>query len=426
MNWFRRQSKASEGQEGQRAKANATELQEEEYIHSVWEIYRREWATASPEKRTELNKRMLRWQELMKNGWTASQAYYRVIQDESDYGVTEEGSDKIPSYSPWSWMRKAPFIVLGLALVASIVYGIVITGDRNALNTDLKSVQNRLTSIQTDLATTQTDLASTQWELSSAKQSLASTQADLSLTQADLSLTQTKLADKKQELTSTQWELSNVNDALASVQNELGTTKAKLETAEDKIKLYRETFGADVFVFSIDKHHIKKGGLGSPEVDLTDNPTARNPSWGHLIEFLLDDPTDDEYYSEALFNCTNFAEMLHDNAEADGIKAAFVGVQFRESDIGHALNAFRTTDKGLVYVDCTGDDLYLPTFWEWLYEQSHPTEWDKIAYVVKGKEYGLVSIDRAVSPKYSYYEQIGKSLSDWKSLGSVESIEIYW
>jgi len=52
--------------------------------HNVWEIYRKEWETASPEKRAELNKRMLRWQELMKNGWTASQAYIRVMEEESD------------------------------------------------------------------------------------------------------------------------------------------------------------------------------------------------------------------------------------------------------------------------------------------------------------------------------------------------------
>jgi len=48
---------------------------EKEYERNMWEIYRKEWATASREKRIELNKRMLRWQELMKSGWTPTQAY---------------------------------------------------------------------------------------------------------------------------------------------------------------------------------------------------------------------------------------------------------------------------------------------------------------------------------------------------------------
>jgi len=53
---------------------------EKEYEHNIWEIYRREWATASEEKRVELNKRIFRWQGLMKSGWAASQAYYRVME----------------------------------------------------------------------------------------------------------------------------------------------------------------------------------------------------------------------------------------------------------------------------------------------------------------------------------------------------------
>ena len=64
--------------------SGAVESQEVEYKRSVWEIYRKEWETASPEKQAELNKRMLRWQELMKKGWTASQAYIRAMEEESD------------------------------------------------------------------------------------------------------------------------------------------------------------------------------------------------------------------------------------------------------------------------------------------------------------------------------------------------------
>ena len=56
---------------------------EKEYSKAVWEIYRNEWESASNEKRAELNKRMLNWQELMKNGLTASQAYYEIMLEKS-------------------------------------------------------------------------------------------------------------------------------------------------------------------------------------------------------------------------------------------------------------------------------------------------------------------------------------------------------
>ncbi|MFC2017033.1 coiled-coil domain-containing protein [Chloroflexota bacterium] len=326
------------------------ESQEEEYKHSIWEIYYKERATASPEKRIALNKRMLRWQGLMKNGWTAGQAYYRVLEEETG---------KSPSYSSRPWRRQAPFVVLAIALVVAIVYCVVITRDRDALNTELESVQSVLTPIQADLSST--------------KQSLASTQADLDY----------------------------LNNTLGSVQNELEATKAKLGATEAELELYKETLGVQVFSGVQPPY---KGGGSSGQINLINNPIAANPTWQELKAFLLADPTDDEYYIESLFVCGNFAEVLHNNAEAAGIKTTFVTAHFEDNDIAHALNAFKTADRGLVYVDCTGKGFQLPTFEERDYEQSYLTELDKIAYVVEGKEYGLVSIDMADSPEYSFYE----------------------
>lgn len=410
---------------------------EKKFERNIWETYRKEWAAASRERRAQLNKRMFRWQELMKNGWTASQAYYKVMEEESDYRVVEELSDTPRSHSYWSWMRKAPFIIMGLALVAAIVYSVVITRDRNALNTELESVQSVLASTQAELSSIKQTLTSTQAELSSMKQTLASTQAELSSIKQTLTSTQGKLEDAeaelsstKQSLMSTQARLSSTKQSListqidlASVQNELETTKVKLETTEAELELYKETLGGEVF--SGVPPPYQKGGLGmSPEVNLTINSTAANPTWQQLITFLLTDPTDNGIYRESTFNCANFAEMLHNNAEAAGIKAAFVAVLYQDEEEGHALNAFRTTDKGLVYVDCTG-----PTPRQRLYEQLYqsPREWDRIAYVKKGEEYGMVSIDRATSPEYWFYNWVGKSSeSGWPSQDIVESIKIYW
>ncbi len=397
--------------------------EEKEYEHNVWEIYRREWATASSEKRAELNKRMHRWQELMKNGWTANQAYIRVMQEESDFRVAEKPLDKSLAVPSAPRMRKAPLVFLSLALVVAIVYGIVITQQKNALNTELKTVQSVLVSTQAELSSTRGTLSSVRTELDSTKQTLTSTKTELSTTKLTLVSTQSELTSTKQTLASTQTELGSQNQKLSSVQSELGTTKAKLEVADAKLQLYKDTLGIDIY--SGVQPRIQKGNLSL--LRLNNTTTANNPSWQQLISFLLADPTDDKTYRENRFDCVDFAEMLHNNAEAAGIKTAFVTVDFRGDPIGHALNAFKTTDRGLVYVDCTGDDAYLPTFWEWLYEQSHPIEWDKIAYVVKGKECGFVSIDRATSPEYSFYERIGKASGDgWRPMGIVESIGIYW
>ncbi|MFC1974378.1 hypothetical protein ACFLU2_03395, partial [Chloroflexota bacterium] len=164
---------------------------------------------------------------------------------------------------------------------------------------------------------------------------------------------------------------------------------------------------------------IRKAGfaLSPPEyVSLTDNQEAKNPTFSQLIAFLYNDPTDDEYYSILSFNCTGFAEMLHNNAEAAGIKAAFVAVYFEGEDTGHALNAFVTSDKGLVYVDCTGEGL------GWY---GYTIEYDGIAHVFKGEEYRRWSINKYTFVNYRYYEPY-RQTSDWEEMGIVESIKIYW
>jgi len=228
--------------EKERHEILTTESREKEYEHNVWEIYRREWETASPEKLIELNERMRRWQELMKNGLSASQAYIRVMQEEpdkspldkaieeeSDYRVVEKPSGKRPAIPSAFWMRKAPLVFLGLALVAAIVYCVVITGDRNALNTELKSVQSTLTS-------TQAQLSSTQGQLNSANVSLASSQAELGSTKQTLASTQSELSSTKQTLTSTQAELSSTQQTLASAQQASANLQATLSRTQQQLK----------------------------------------------------------------------------------------------------------------------------------------------------------------------------------------------
>lgn len=136
-----------------------------------------------------------------------------------------------------------------------------------------------------------------------------------------------------------------------------------------------------------------------------------DPTWDELISFLESDDTDEQPYIEDLFVCADFAEMLHNNAEESGIKALYVGVDFIVGE-GHALNAFNTTDKGLVYVDCTRGFSTPITAELTDSEKREEREHDKIAYVVEGKEYGLISINKATSSEYWFYEDYTKKWED--------------
>jgi hypothetical protein len=139
-------------------------------------------------------------------------------------------------------------------------------------------------------------------------------------------------------------------------------------------------------------------------VSLHENDLAVDPSWEQLRRFVMNDDTDEYLYREGSFVCTDFAAMLHDRAEATGIRAAYVSVDFATGP-GHALNAVNTTDRGLVYIDCTGPGLNVMTSGGAVGGSSIPTGYDKVAYLSTAGEYGILGIDRATSFDYAFYEQ---------------------
>lgn len=142
---------------------------------------------------------------------------------------------------------------------------------------------------------------------------------------------------------------------------------------------------------------ILVGGDNKP-IELSNNPNAADPTYAELIAFIKGDTTDTNAYIEKgpiAYVCSDFAEDVHNNAEAEGIRAAWVGIDLRGSDEGHALNAFETTDRGLVYVDCT--------------------KWDTIAYIEIGKEYGSVDIAEADSLSYSFYKKYRQKRQEFET-----------
>ncbi len=152
------------------------------------------------------------------------------------------------------------------------------------------------------------------------------------------------------------------------------------------------------------------GASPAEPVNLNNNEAARNPTWQELVSFLELDDTDKGAYGFGLQVCADFANELHDNAEKASIKAAWVAIEFEGDSEGHAFNAFETTDRGLIFVDCTG---LVPTDTVPLtsvdtdgtaYKPPPSTHKDRIAYVEVGREYGLIYFEYALSPEYGFYE----------------------
>ena len=130
-----------------------------------------------------------------------------------------------------------------------------------------------------------------------------------------------------------------------------------------------------------------------PEIE---EPKTRNPSWEELEAFLLKDDTDKMEYVFPTTVCEDFAKKLQKNAKEAGWRCAFVSVQLDgypdwanlgiPSYTGHACNAFETTDRGLVYIDCTSTI------------GSHPLHQDAIIDVKIGNDY----IPKLIFPSYGW------------------------
>lgn len=143
-------------------------------------------------------------------------------------------------------------------------------------------------------------------------------------------------------------------------------------------------------------------GTGRP-VELYENPNTTNPTWEQLLSFLRTDDTDKIDYVPGNFVCIDFAETLHNNAEKSGIRCGLVVLY----PISHACNAFETTDRGLVFIDCTGLSRY----------QIGPYDEDTIVDVQLGADY---------VPRYIFSNRLGNTIYTIESFGTVTRYQICW
>jgi hypothetical protein len=174
--------------------------------------------------------------------------------------------------------------------------------------------------------------------------------------------------------------------------------------------------GLHVYYDKQPPYRVYKGG---PLIHLVRNAKSQDPTWQELKDFIQSDGTDRKTYDLATFPCGAFAQEVYNNAEAHGIRAGWVGIDFEGETEGHAINAFETTDVGLVYVDCTGDKSKVTTHKYAAGDKGRtfgdPSSCDRIAYVQTGKEYGLISLEVAGSTEYAYYVQYKNNLAKFES-----------
>jgi len=75
----------------------------------------------------------------------------------------------------------------------------------------------------------------------------------------------------------------------------------------------------------------------------------RNPTFQEVKDFILRDSTSRNKLVLNQYECRHFATDVNNNAEAEGLRCAFVLLCFERGQ--HAVIAFDTVDRGLVYIE---------------------------------------------------------------------------
>jgi len=203
-----------------------------------------------------------------------------------------------------------------------------------------------------------------------------------------------QIAKVQTDLDQTKSLYASTSAKLISTEAELQNTEISLRKSSNELALFKDTYG------SVVASDIEPPFIGA---DIVNNSKAKNPTWRQLEGFILSDRTDQKPYIPGVYMCGDYAREVHNNAERVGIRCAWVAIDFVGQPVGHACNTFKTTDRGLIFIDCTGP-LNLSPF-----------NYDKIVNVKLGHDYVPESL----------FPQPGWEI-EWEDIGLIADVQVYW
>lgn len=133
----------------------------------------------------------------------------------------------------------------------------------------------------------------------------------------------------------------------------MGLVVGLVSWGPDSADIAQDNFDNIVYVENSKYEYV---GADGHQIKLINNPNATDFTYAQVCDFIKSDPTDSITYKENSFVCGDYAEMVHNNAEAAGLKCGWVSIDFKDESTNHACNAFNTIDKGIIFIDCTESD----------------------------------------------------------------------
>jgi hypothetical protein len=82
---------------------------------------------------------------------------------------------------------------------------------------------------------------------------------------------------------------------------------------------------------------------------------VHNPTYKEMLDFVNIDTTESNEYTDT-YTCGNFSTDVILNAKSKGIEAGYVSI--RSAPVNHAIVVFKTTDKGIYFLEPQGDNIF--------------------------------------------------------------------
>ncbi|MCK4995359.1 MAG: hypothetical protein KAR55_00585 [Thermoplasmatales archaeon] len=136
------------------------------------------------------------------------------------------------------------------------------------------------------------------------------------------------------EKTQLETQIQNLETQVSNIVIELNDTKGQLTEVQAELE---EKYQEIIDIYNGTRYNL------------------HNPSFSEARYFINNDLTNQIPYEPVNFTCAHYAQGVNNNAEDMGIACAVVVLNFNLSS--HAIIAFNTTDRGMVYFEPQTDDV---------------------------------------------------------------------
>jgi hypothetical protein len=187
---------------------------------------------------------------------------------------------------------------------------------------------------------------------------------ELNEIQNTLRRVESELGTARRQWADAEHELNETQNTLRRVENELGTAQTQWAAAEAELAIVKIELTTSTELIESLNATLSNLQVNYARLTTGYGYVLRDPSYQEMREFLARDKIDKREYIIDEYMCHHFSVDVKANAVKEGIRCAYVLIEFPE--IAHAIVAFYTTDRGLVFIE---------------------PQLDKIANLVIGKSY---------------------------------------